>query len=837
MKRVRLFDNESQFEAMKNEFLNPQEPHVAYTKDTQLVYITPLEEVIYSELSVIVTYTSSEDDKQNWFKAAGETITPKISYHYESLTSDGNMVSISGSTDNPHASAKVQFSGEGVNATDGTVTALSKGSDISNKTKVTDVTCTVEINGKVGSTTISLYQEPNYIIETSYGAPGGLTLGFNTIPASGGSISEGNIMGTITQNRTDIYNSDEVVVTKLRDLVPTSSGWSEPVSAESLNDSVTVKRIVGQLYLEFVVNGETGRAWNDVMQDANLLLSDQTTYGEPYGLSLSNVKTIPAKGGTVSSATIVGTCKQVKYEYYTSDPSKAYETVLTNITYDGSFNKVTASSLGTESKEETLIGELVYSYTSANGGSNTTKAEVYQAKNEISATTYNEQFKDVVKGKISNCIIPAKGGECISTAANGTQEVWSSNTYTWSSGEKTADEFTYARTETITPTRTSLTASATTRGTEVGEEIVISSGSTSWNGKGNKSASDTLYVYQAKNEVTNEEKSYKVAAGSLTHGYIEASGGSATATAGKGYYTATTVTTYSSEKTSTSNDTGRVDPDITRFTREANSKGCVASKETTVGEQRITWQYNTASTTANLIIYQKKNEIVNTKNGTDTSNKTYGEITAGTITNGYIHAGGGSATATAGDGTQSYTYTTTPYTIDVYTSGSESDKKYGTPTTHSGSVSIKPNESSLTATASTRGTVSGEVKTISSITVSWTNEGKSATKKMNVYQEKNDFWYSGGGWSNADAHDTLTKCRDYYVNNNVAITFSSGSETPISPSDFVWTCDGDIKGSGYGTSGNFCPNNPYSGMGSGHIEVKTPDGKYYIATATVTVQQ
>ena len=743
MKRVRLFDNESQFNAMKDEFLNPNEPHVAYTKDTRLVYMTPLEDIIYSEVYVSMVYTSVEDDKQSWFRAGGETIVPTLFYQLETLSSDGNQLIISGSTDNPYDGATITFSGEGVDPINGSVTAPSKGSDVSEKTFVTKATATVEINGVVGSVSVNLYQEPNYIVSTSYGAPGGLVLTVSTIPASGGTISEGDVLGSISQVRTDVYKSTSVVNTTLKKLTPTRSGYTEPISAPSLENTVTVKRQVGTMYIEFEVNGQVGRAWADVYQDPNYIITEQTTYGAPYGLSLATPNDIVAKGGTVSATAINGTCKQVKTEYFVANPSKGYETVLNNISYNGSFDPVTATNLHTTKKDRSYIDDLTYTYRTQYGNEATISVAVYQEANDIVSTKSGITYMDVTAGTISNKTIPASGGNATATASNGSQDVYSGTTYTWKTGENTYSDLLYYKTDSIAPTIKNLYGEADTRGSvSAASQSIVSSAITYWNGSDNKKVSSEMFVYQAPNNATSSTD-YRVSVGTITNATIPANGGSATATAGKGYYTATTITTYDSGAAPQQVTTGHVNPDVSEFTATANTKGCVASDITEVGRKSVSWTYGGKMVTGVMIVSQAKNVKTLVTADTETSARVYGNITKGKITDAYIPAGGGQGTATAAVGTQPYTYTVTPYSSYTYSSGCVPEREYGSSTTYDGSVNVSPSVSSISGEAGSRGTVTGSLTTITSTTVTWSANGKSVSDTMYVYQQANTTSFIG----------------------------------------------------------------------------------------------
>ena len=113
---------------------------------------------------------------------------------------------------------------------------------------------------------------------------------------------------------------------------------------------------------------------------------------------------------------------------------------------------------------------------------------------------------------------------------------------------------------------------------------------------------------------------------------------------------------------------------------------------------------------------------------------TYGDVIAGTVTNGIIPASGGSATATAGNGTQSWNKSATITTYE-YISGATKDVT--TEAASSGTANVVPNVASITATASSKGTTVSAQTTVKSQAVTWSANGKSASETMYIYQEAN----------------------------------------------------------------------------------------------------
>lgn len=143
---------------------------------------------------------------------------------------------------------------------------------------------------------------------------------------------------------------------------------------------------------------------------------------------------------------------------------------------------------------------------------------------------------------------------------------------------------------------------------------------------------------------------------------------------------------------------------------------------------KVTW----GSKKTTYYLYQEKNlESVKSISG---GIYTYGNIVAGTISNKTIPASGGSATATAGNGSQTWNKSATITTYE-YTSGATKDVT--TEAASSGTANVVPNVSSITATASSKGTTVSAQTTVKSQAVTWSANGKSASKTMYIYQEAN----------------------------------------------------------------------------------------------------
>lgn len=154
---------------------------------------------------------------------------------------------------------------------------------------------------------------------------------------------------------------------------------------------------------------------------------------------------------------------------------------------------------------------------------------------------------------------------------------------------------------------------------------------------------------------------------------------------------------------------------------------------------KVTW----GSKKTTYYLYQEKNlESVKSISG---GIYTYGNIVAGTISNKTIPASGGSATATAGNGSQTWNKSATITTYE-YTSGATKDVT--TEAASNGTANVVPNVSSITATASSKGTTVSAQTTVKSQAVTWSANGKSASGTIYIYQAANKIdSYNYGSWN------------------------------------------------------------------------------------------
>lgn len=188
--------------------------------------------------------------------------------------------------------------------------------------------------------------------------------------------------------------------------------------------------------------------------------------------------------------------------------------------------------------------------------------------------------------------------------------------------------------------------------------------------------------------------------------------------------------------------------DSAKHTWTCPSAGTTVYSEHRGASIKVTW----GSKKTTYYLYQEKNlESVKSISG---GIYTYGNIVAGTISNKTIPASGGSATATAGNGSQTWNKSATITTYE-YTSGATKDVT--TEAASNGTANVVPNVSSITATASSKGTTVSAQTTVKSQAVTWSANGKSASGTIYIYQAANKIEsYNYGSWNIAISANPIT---------------------------------------------------------------------------------
>lgn len=452
-----------------------------------------------------------------------------------------------------------------------------------------------------------------------------------------------------------------------------------------------------------------------------ILTVEQEASTYTYDLTLNSDNTeIAAKGGTATITAVLKTYRNGNL-VSTDNVTPVLSGSATGFSISGV--TVTASNRTTTAgNKRTIVVTGKYSNT-FDGQTVSSTITIYQEANEAS-------YGALTGGSVSASDIPASGGTSSTSVTNMLQ------TISYTSGSTRAGTVTYSKTDEITVSSLGTTVKVKTK---VGQVTVT------YTGEGGVTAKKTVDIYQAENKVTNSNYNPRITAyGTPTISIgsgLTAAGGSATVSS-----SVTNTETYNALYSS-----GAIGPNQTR-----SVGGSLSISMTANGNSRFSLSGNTIThssmgtneTTDTIIIKAVNNgdssksataskSITNSKTVKSTSGGiyTYGNVIAGTVTNGIIPASGGSATATAGNGTQSWNKSAT---ITTYQYDSGSTKDVTTENASSGVDEVVPNVSYIEATASSKGATVSSETTVKSQIVIWLANGKSAFKTMYIYQAANE---------------------------------------------------------------------------------------------------
>lgn len=471
-----------------------------------------------------------------------------------------------------------------------------------------------------------------------------------------------------------------------------------------------------------------------------ILTVEQEASTYTYDLTLNSDNTeIAAKGGTATITAVLKTYRNGNL-VSTNNVIPVLSGSATGFSISGT--KVAASNRTTTvGSRRSIVVTGKYSNT-FDGQTVSSTITIYQEANEASYGT-------LTGGSVLASDIPASGGTSSTSISNMSQ------TISYTSGSTRAGTVTYSKTSEITVSSLGTTVKARTK---VGQVTV------SYTGEGGATANKTVDIYQAENKVTNSNYNSRITAyGTPTISIgsgLTAAGGSASVSA-----SVTNTETYNALYSS-----GAIGPNQTR-----SVGGSLLISMTVNGNSRFSLSGNTithssmgTNETTDTITIKAVNDgdssksatasksITNSKTVKSTSGGvyTYGNITAGTVTNGIIPASGGSATATAGNGSQTWNKSATITTYE-YTSGATKDVT--TEAASSGTANVVPNVASITATASSKGTTVSVQTTVKSQAVTWSANGKSASGTMYIYQAANSIdSYNYGSWNIAISANPTT---------------------------------------------------------------------------------
>ena len=369
-------------------------------------------------------------------------------------------------------------------------------------------------------------------------------------------------------------------------------------------------------------------------RNGNLVSTDNVTpvlSGSATGFSISGV-TVTASNRTIT----VGSRRSI---IVTGEYSNTFDgqIVSSTITIYQAENKVTNSNYNPRITAYGTPTISIGSGLTPAGGSATISASVTNTE------TYNALYSSGATGP--NQTRSVGGSLSISMTANGNNRFsLSGNTITHSSmGTNTTTDIVTIKAVNDGDSSKSATASTNIPNLRIG-----------------RSTSGGVYTYGS------------VTAGTITHGMIPASGGSARATAGNGtqsWNKSETITTYkylsgATEDVVTENASSginKVIPNVAYIEATASSKGTTISSQTTVKSQNFGWYgYDDESVSETMYINQEANFVINDNYDDHLSSYGTPEIVIGSN---LITAAGGTARA-AGVVRNTYTY------YDLYASGS-----------------------------------------------------------------------------------------------------------------------------------------------------------------------
>ena len=471
-----------------------------------------------------------------------------------------------------------------------------------------------------------------------------------------------------------------------------------------------------------------------------ILTVEQEASVYTYDLILSSDNTeIAAKGGTANITAVLKTYRNGNL-VSTDNVTPVLSGSATGFSISGT--KVTASNRTiTVGSRRSIVVTGKYSNT-FDGQTVSSTITIYQEANMAS-------YGALTGGSVSASDIPASGGTSSTSVSNMSQ------TISYTSGSTRAGTVTYSKTSEITVSSLGTTVKARTK---VGQVTVT------YTGEGSVTADKTVNIYQAENKVTNSNYNPRITAyGTPTVSIgsgLTAAGGSASVSA-----SVTNTETYNALYSS-----GATGPNQTR-----SVGGSLSISMTANGNNRFSLSGNTithssmkTNETTDTVTIKAVNDgdssksatasksITNSKTVKSTSGGvyTYGNITAGTITNATIPASGGSATAKAGNGTQSWSKSAT---ITTYQYDSGSTQNVTTENASSGTNNVSPSIASIKATASSKGTTVSSQTTVKSQAVTWSANGKSASGTMYIYQAANSIdSYNYGSWNIAISANPTT---------------------------------------------------------------------------------
>ena len=397
-----------------------------------------------------------------------------------------------------------------------------------------------------------------------------------------------------------------------------------------------------------------------------------------YDLTLNSDNTeIAAKGGTTTITAVLKTYRNgnlVSTDNVTPVLSgSATGFSISGVTVTASNRTITVGSrrsiIVTGEYSNTFDGQIVSS-----------TITIYQAENKVTNSNYNPRITAYGTPTISigSGLTPAGGSATISASVTNTETynaLYSSGAtgpnQTRSVGGSLSISMTANGNNRFSLSGNTITHSS--MGTNTTTDIVTIKAVNDGDSSKSATASTNIPNFRIGRSTSGGVYTYgSVTAGTITHGMIPASGGSARATAGNGtqsWNKSETITTYkylsgATEDVVTENASSGITeiiPNVAYIEATASSKGTTISSQTTVKSQNFGWYgYDDESASGTMHIYQEANFVIDDHYDDHLSSYGTPEIVIGSN---LITAAGGTARA-AGVVRNTYTY------YDLYASGS-----------------------------------------------------------------------------------------------------------------------------------------------------------------------
>lgn len=394
------------------------------------------------------------------------------------------------------------------------------------------------LNGKTAIKDITYNQAAGYY---TYANPV-VTLTCNDVPASGGSVKTGNV----TYSQTYGWNgltTGAGVITEGEAYIRWTGGVD---NIPSLGTTVKSRTKVGVLGVTVNINGKSGNANADIYQAENKVTNSNynpriTAYGTPT-ISIGSGFTAAGGSATVSASVTNTETYNALYSSGATGPNQTrsvggslsiFMTANGNSRFSLSGNTITHSSMGTNETTDTVTIKAVNDGDSSKSA--TASKSIVNSKTVKSTSGGVYIYGNITAGTITNATIPASGGSATAKAGNGTQS-WNKSatitTYEYTSGatKDVTTEAASSGTANVVPNVASITATASSKGTTVSAQTTVKSQAVTWSANG-KSASGTIYIYQAANKIDSYNYSSWNIAVSANPTTIAASGGTSTITA------------------------------------------------------------------------------------------------------------------------------------------------------------------------------------------------------------------------------------------------------------------------------------------------------------------